>query len=144
MYFRALKPSSNITITMRYPLLPLVLLLSFLACRKAPDTIPLPTKICVQTSHHYYPIPNATVYVKLNADSFPGYQQPPSYYDATFRTGADARGCIEPVPEGTHWLVAFGYDSIHYQHNVFESIKLEVSLKDRPVRDTMLFVSEQH
>ncbi len=129
---------------MRHSLLPLFLFLSVLACRKAPDTIPLPTKICVQTSHHYYPIPNATVYVKFNADSFPGYQQPPSYYDATFRTGADARGCIEAVPEGTHWLVAFGYDSIHYPHNVFGSIKLEVSLKDRPVRDTMLFVSEQH
>lgn len=122
----------------------LLLLLSLLACRKQPDTIPLPTKICVATSHHNFPIPHATVYVKYNADSFPGYEQPASYYDATFKTGADAHGCIESVPEGTHWLVAFGYDSLHFPHDVFGSIKLDISLKDRPVRDTMLYVSEKH
>jgi hypothetical protein len=125
-------------------LLLFLLALSFFACRKAPDTIPLPTKICVATSHHGYPIPNATVYVKFNADSFPGYPQPPSYYDATFKTDADAYGCIESVPEGTHWLVGFGYDSIHYPHEIFGSIKLEVDLKNRPVRDTILYLSEQH
>lgn len=119
-------------------------LFAFLSCRKPPEFVPLPTKICVETSHHNFPIPNATVYVKFNADSFPGYQQPPSYYDATFKTGSDARGCIESIPEGTHWLVAFGYDSLHYPHDVFGSIKLEVSLDDRPVRDTMLYVSEKH
>lgn len=126
-------------------LLPLLLLPAFSACDKGPETIPLPTKICVTTSHHNFPIPNATVYVKFNADSFPGYEQPASYYDATFKTGnPSARGCIESVPEGTHWLVAFGYDSLHYPHDVFGSIKLEISLKDRPVRDTMLYVSEEH
>ena len=122
----------------------LLILLAFLACRKGPDTIPLPTKICVTTSHHNFPIPNAKVYVKFNADSFPGYDKPASYFDATFKTGASARGCIESVPEGTHWLVAFGYDSLHYPHDVFGSIKLDVSLAERPVRDTVLYVSEEH
>lgn len=120
------------------------LLLAFFACQKTPDTIPLPTKICVTTQHHNFPIPNATVYVKFNADSFPGYEQPASYYDATFKTGADSRGCIESVPEGTHWLVAFGYDSLHYPHDIFGSIPLEISLDGRPVRDTILYVSEKH
>ena len=30
-------------------------------CYDYPETIPLDTKICVETSHHYFPIPDATV-----------------------------------------------------------------------------------
>jgi len=49
-------------------------------CRPAaPENIPLPTEICVKTTHHNFPIPDAVVYVKFNADSFPGYEQSPGY-----------------------------------------------------------------
>ncbi len=122
----------------------IIWLLVFLCgCRpSAPEEIPLPTRICIRTSHHGQPIPHATVWVKYRADSFPGYDQPASYFDASFETGADARGCIEPVPEGRHWLIAFGYDSLHYPNHVYGSMLVDVSLGIKPVIDTTLFVSE--
>ncbi|MBL7774550.1 MAG: hypothetical protein JNK89_01020, partial [Saprospiraceae bacterium] len=96
------------------------------SCRPAePEYLPLPTRICVRTQHHHQPIPQARVYVKFNADSFPGYHQPDAYFDKIFTTGADARGCLEPVPEGKHWLIALGYDSLYFPHNVFGSMQLE-------------------
>lgn len=117
--------------------------LSLAYCRPAlPDEIPLPTKICVQTQHHNQLIPHAVVYVKYNSDSFPGYDKPPAYFDASFKTGSDARGCIEPVPEGRHWLVAFGYDSLHFPHFVYGSLRAEISLTHKPVLDTILYISE--
>ncbi len=117
----------------------------YAACRPAaPEEIPLPTAICVGTYHHHQPIPKATVYVKYNADSFPGYAQPPAYYDAVFYTGADARGCLTGVPEGKHWLVAFGYDSLYYPHNVQGSLLVDISLDARPKADTVMQVSEEH
>jgi hypothetical protein len=107
-----------------------------------PEDIPLPTQICVRTVHHFQPIPNAVVYVKYNTVNFPGYDQPASYYDTKFETDANARGCLAPVPEGTHWLVAFGYDSLYYPHHVFGAVKLSISLNQRPKVDTILYVSE--
>ncbi len=114
-----------------------------MACRPAlPDEIPLPTKICVKVQHHTLPIPQTTVYVKYNTDTFPGYDKPPAFYDASFRTGPDARGCIESVPEGSHWLVAFGYDSLYYPNDVRGSMRAVISLSYKPVLDTILYVSE--
>ena len=116
---------------------------AFWACRPpAPEFIPLPTKICVRTYHHHQPIPDAIVYIKYNADSFPGYDKPPSYYDDSFKTGKNARGCIEPVPQGTHWLVSFGYDSLYFPHDVFGSLKVSIALDGTAVVDTILYVSE--
>ena len=123
----------------------LLLAIAFLAqmhCRPLPEEIPLPTKICVRTQHHNQPIPNATIYVKFNTDSFPGYDRPPSYFDATFKTGPDSRGCIAPVPEGRHWLVAFGYDSLHFPNFVYGSMRTEILLSGRPELDTILYISE--
>ncbi len=137
----------NLNFMKKYLLIPAFaafFLLLFQACYKYPETIPLNTKICVQTSHHYFPIPDATVYVKFNADSFPGYLQKPEYFDKVFKTGKDARGCIEGVPEGNHYLIAFGYDSLHYPHDVFGNLPVTISLDGNPVVDTMLFVSEKH
>ena len=123
----------------------LTVLFGFLywACRPAlPEEIPLPTKICVRTQHHTLRIPNATVYIKYNATEFPGYDKPPSYYDASFKTGADAYGCIESIPEGRHWLVAFGYDSLYFPNNVRGNLPVTISLDHKPVLDTVLYVSE--
>lgn len=120
-----------------------IFMVAQMACRPAlPDEIPLPTKICVRTQHHTLPIPDATIYLKYNTDSFPGYDKPPSFFDASFKTGADARGCIEPVPEGRHWLVAIGYDSLYFPHDVRGSIMVEISLTYKPVLDTILYISE--
>ncbi len=113
------------------------------SCRPSgPEEIPLPTKICLLTSHHGQPIPRAKVWIKYNTDTFPGYQQPPSFFDASFETGADAHGCIAPVPEGQHWLIAFGYDSLHYPNYVYGSMLVQVSVAYKPVIDTIMYVSE--
>lgn len=112
----------------------------FAACSKTPDTIPLPTKICIKTTHHNYPLAGSTVYLKFFTDSFPGYDYPVNQYDAFFKTGSDARGCIESVPEGKHWIVAFGYDSLHYPHEAFGSLPVEISLEHKPVLDTLLYL----
>lgn len=116
-------------------------------CRPDPPTeIPLPTSICIQTQHHFKLIKDATVYLKYNVDSFPGYDHPASYYDASFRTGSDARGCIAPVPEGRHWLIAFGKDSLYVPppYDVFGNLPITISLNGTAKLDTVLYVSEKH
>jgi hypothetical protein len=59
-------------------------------------------------------------------------------------SGADARGCLTGVPEGRHWLVAFGYDSLYYPHDVQGSLIVEISLDARPKADTVMQISEEH
>lgn len=118
-------------------------LLASSGCRPdEPEYLPLPTRICVRTQHHHQPIPDATVFIKFNADSFPGYDQPAAYFDKQFKTGADGRGCLDPVPEGRHWLIAFGYDSLYYPHDVFGSMQLEIALGTAEKIDTIFYVSE--
>jgi len=128
-------------------LLPLFSLLFFVACRPDPPAeIPLPTRICIKTLHHELPITEATVYIKYNADSFPGYGQAESYFDASFAIGPDARGCIEPVPEGRHWLIAKGKDRVYveYPHDVLGSLPVTISLSGTAKLDTVLYVTEKH
>jgi hypothetical protein len=141
--FSTLKPKIDNQILKRISQLLVIAFLAQMACHPAlPDEIPLPTKICVRTQHHTLLIPNATIYMKYNSDTFPGYDKPPSFYDASFKTGSDARGCIEPVPEGHHWLVAFGHDSLYYPHDVRGSMKAIIELSNKPVLDTILYISE--
>lgn len=130
---------------MKFASFVLLALVALFGCRPAPpETLPLPTEICVTTQHHGWPIPDATIYVKYNADSFPGYLQSPAYFDAIFKTGPDARGCLAPVPEGRHWLVALGYDSLHYPHEVMGNMPVTISLDGIAKFDTILYVSEKH
>ena len=118
-----------------------IALLFFAACRpEGPDTVPLPTKICIKTTHHNYPLTGSIVYLKYFSDTFPGYDKGADFYDASFKTGQDARGCIESVPEGHHWLVAFGYDSLHFPHEAFGSLPVTISLDFKPVVDTMIYL----
>lgn len=113
------------------------------ACRPdPPESVPLPTKVCIRTSHHLNAVPGTTVYLKYFAETFPGYDKLPDYYDASFKTGADGRGCIESVPEGKHWLVALGYDSIYHLQQVYGSLPIEISLREKPVIDTTIYLSE--
>lgn len=118
----------------------LLLFASLAACSSGPESIPLPTKICIKTTHHNYPLAGSVVYLKFFCDTFPGYDKGPSFYDDSFTTGADARGCLESVPEGKHWIVAFGYDSLHFPHEAFGSLPVEISLDQKPVLDTMLYL----
>lgn len=118
--------------------------LALAACNgKEPATFALPTEVCVRTMHHSQPIPQATVFVKFNADTFPGYDRPASFFDASFRTGAGGRGCFAPLPEGRHWLVAFGYDSLYFPHDVRGSLRVEIALDGHAKVDTVLYVSEE-
>ncbi len=118
--------------------------LSVSCFREDPMLAALPTEICVKTVHHMQPVPDAVVYVKFNADTFPGYDKPAHFFDAVFYTGKNAHGCLRSVPEGRHWLVAFGYDSLYYPHDVWGSLRVDISLGHRPKIDTLLYVSEEH
>ena len=134
-------------VLMRVSTFAFVLVLSGLltapSCRpSASESIPLPTQICVRTQHHHQPIPQATVFIKFNADSFPGYDKPASYFDKQVITDADAKACLAPVPEGRHWLVCFGYDSLYFPHDVFGSMQIEIVLGSREKVDTVFYVSE--
>lgn len=130
---------------MRLSILTVGMVTALSMCRPPePETVPLPTEICVKTQHHHQPIPKATVFVKYNADSFPGYDKPPSYYDDSFTTGPDARGCLRPVPEGRHWLVAYGYDSLYFPHEVWGSLRVDIALGTRAKLDTVMYISEEH
>lgn len=104
----------------------------------------LPTEICVKTVHHMQPVPDAVVYVKYNLDTFPGYDKPAHFFDDVFYTGKNAHGCLRHVPEGRHWLVAYGYDSLYYPHDVWGSLRIDIALDVRPKIDTLLYVSEEH
>ncbi len=132
---------------MQYCHLLLLIPLLFSACRPdPPESIALPTRICVKTQHHFKPIKGATIYVKYNIDTFPGYNHPFSWYDASFQTGSDAHGCLNPVPEGHHWLIVFGKDSLYVPppYDVFGNLPVAISLKSKPHVDTTLYVSEKH
>jgi hypothetical protein len=117
-------------------------LLIFFACEPNVDSVELPTKICLKSQHHTWDIPDARIFIKFNVDSFPGYEQPPSYFDAHFVTDKQAKGCIAPVPEGRHWIVAYGYDSLYWPKDVRGSLRCTISLENKPVIDTILYVSE--
>ena len=122
-----------------------LLLLSLVACRPpAPEYIPIPSSICLTTTHHGQPIPDAIIYIKYNADTFPGYKNPTSYFDASFRTGKNSKGCITSVPEGKHWLIGFGYDSLHYPNEVMGSLPVTINLDGKAKLDTMFYLSEKH
>lgn len=118
----------------------------FATCRRPLEDgteLPLPTQICVKTQHHNVLVRECNVFVKFNTDTFPGYDHPAEFFDTVFVTGADARGCLLQVPEGHHWLVAFGVDDSHYPLPVFGSLPVRVSF-EKPTVDTLLYVSEVH
>lgn len=102
----------------------------------------LPTKICLRAFHHHQPIPNTRVYIKYNATTFPGYDPTGKAYDQAFSTGPKNYGCLAPVPEGRHLLVAFGYDSLYAPHDVYGSMWVNISLNGRATLDTIMYVSE--
>ncbi len=113
------------------------------ACRPYPETIPLDTSICLKVQHHAVAIPDADVYIKYLADSFPGYTQPPSYFDAHLRADKNARLCFESVPEGTHYIIGYGYDSLYWPHHVKGSMRVTISLDTMPKLDTIFYISEE-
>lgn len=113
------------------------------ACQPYPETIPLDTSICLKVQHHTIAIPDADVYIKYSADSFPGYAQPPAYFDAHLRADKNARLCFESVPEGTHYIIGYGYDSLYWPHNVKGSMRVTISLDAQPKLDTIFYISEE-
>lgn len=111
------------------------------SCRPAPDEVPLPTELCIETRHHSVPVRGVTVYIKYFAEAFPGYDKEPTYFDAKFTTRGDAgRGCIRSIPEGRHWLVAHGFDSVYHMDRMFGSLPVEISLDTRPRIDTIIYM----
>jgi hypothetical protein len=48
------------------------------------------------------------------------------------------------VPEGKHWLIGFGYDSLHYPNEVMGSLPVTINLDGKAKLDTMFYLSEKH
>jgi hypothetical protein len=119
-----------------------LLAICVLGCTRLPDTIALPTQVCARVQHHSAPVPHTKIFVKYNTDTFPGYAQAPSYYDMTIMADQNAQFCIESLPEGTHWLVGVGYDSLYFPHHVIGSLRVKIDLRTHPKLDTILYVSE--
>jgi hypothetical protein len=122
----------------------LLLTLLTLSCNQPleEESFPLPTQVCVRAYHHHQPIPDTKVYIKFNATEFPGYDRTGRIYDRVFNTGKQNLGCLAPLPEGRHCLVAFGYDSLYAPHDVYGSMWINISLKGRAKLDTIMYVSE--
>ncbi len=134
--------TTNITLKKNNIYIFIFILFSIGCYEPLPDEVPIPTEVCVRTYHHHQPIPDATVYIKFNPTEFPGYDRTGKIYDRSFKTGADARGCIRSVPEGRHCLVAFGHDPLYYPNDVYGAVWLTVSLQGRAKLDTFLYISE--
>jgi hypothetical protein len=140
--FTTKKRSADAWSALRYLAGAALLAAVVVACEPDVEYVDLPTKICVKTQHHTWDIPDARVYVKYNVDSFPGYDQPAAYFDAHFTTDKQAKGCLLSVPEGRHWIVAYGYDSLYWPRDVRGSLRCTISIDQRPSIDTILYVSE--
>ena len=129
---------------MNTDILKIVIPLCFLcACKKTdPISIPLPTQINVQILHHNVPIPHLPVYFKYNTAEFPGYDDPEKWADTSVITDVNGKIELKPLPEGQHWLVATGIDSIPLPHTVYGSLPFTIDLSTRPKLDTLVYVSE--
>ena len=122
----------------------LMVILAISACRPSEEpTIPLPTSICIQTQHHEVPKPAINILIKYNSDTFPGYDQPVSFYDTLLVTDSNGRICVSPVPVGKHWIVALGFDE-HAQQvlPVFGRLPVYIDLQNKPKVDTILYLYE--
>jgi hypothetical protein len=123
-----------------------ILLTLLWGCRPAGDgtIVDLPTRLCVRTQHHGVPLQDIALKIRYQVDTFPGYRHPDEWFDTIIVTGTNARACLEPLPEGRHWIVAQGVDDTAYPIEVFGNLPFEISLTRKPVLDTILYVSEQH
>jgi hypothetical protein len=115
-----------------------VLVLVF-GCKPYPETIELPTSVCLRVQHHTLPIPDAQLYIIYNTDTFPGYDKPESYFDEKMVADDQAQLCFKSVPEGNHWVVGYGYDGAY---DLLGSMRIHIDLKNRPVIDTIFYMSE--
>jgi len=123
--------------------LTLILVVCFSACRpSAPEAIPLPTSVRVQIRHHDEPMRYLPVYFQYNATEFPTYDDPETWMDTFLITDIYGRIELNAVPEGKHWLVATGHDSVPLPHWVYGSLPFEINLTTKPTLDTVVYVTE--
>lgn len=107
----------------------LLLLLSIPGCRK--DKKSAPADVEVYVKHHGALIPSAKVYVKSNAEEFPGTT--PSLYDDSATTGgvgdASGQAHFEDLTAGSYYFYATGYDST-IMDDVMGGISLTIEEKE--------------
>ena len=124
-----------------FAVLVVTFLLSTSACEKdnGPTTVSIGAELCLVTQHHERGLPDITVYLKYNATEFPGYDDL-SVFDDSIVSNEFAEACFPKVPQGKHWCVAYGTDSL-LNEPVRGSVPFEMLdyLEDR---DTVLYVSE--
>ena len=98
-----------------------------------------PTELCLTIKHHADIVEDTEVYLKLNAEEFPGYND--LVYDTLIAEAPNAgRVCIEGIVYGKYWAMAKGYDA-DWGDDVQGAILLELN-QFEPVVDTVLTVNE--
>ena len=94
---------------MRLFILSVFVTLAFSACKKKAEK----ADVAVYVKHHGVLISGATVYVKYNAEEFPGTD--PSLYDESKVCGTTGHGIghahFEGLDAGNHYFYSVGYDS---------------------------------
>ena len=122
----------------RYPLyLSVAFYLSLIGCFRGNE---LRTSACFTTHHHEKVIPEITIWIKFDSDTFPGFD-PPYNFDTSIESDANGRVCIQDFPLGHHWFVGFGYDP-EIGQQVIGSWDFEFNLRNLKV-DTIFYVGEE-
>lgn len=116
--------------------LTIAILLTLLGC----SGNDLRTRVCFTTHHHEKVIPNITIWVKFNSETFPGWD-PPYNFDTSIESDENGRVCMNDFPLGHHWFVGFGYDP-EIGQQVIGSWDYEFNLRNLEV-DTILYVGEE-
>jgi hypothetical protein len=125
------------------------IVLSAFSCRKkeGADTttsIKVESDLVVEIKHHFYTLPNCTVYIKQNATAFPG--KSPSFYNSEYKI-SDASGLVQftKLANGDYVLYAIGYDpSVADTSWGYNFVTLNTKPGDIKEYDLTVPVSEQH
>jgi hypothetical protein len=108
------------------------LAVGFASCQKAGTGGD--AQISYMVKHHDMHIPNATVYIKFNADEFPGDNI--SEYDLSDQSDSEGHGHFESLKKGKYYLYAVGYDSSVAQP-VVGGVAIKIAKKDETVETTV-------
>jgi len=84
-------------------------------------------EIHINAKHHDALIPNTVVYIKYDANDFPGDDL--SLYDASITTDAMAHGHFKDLKKGNYYIYGVGFDSAINQA-LTGGMKVRISKKD--------------
>jgi hypothetical protein len=108
----------------------LILLFAVMSCRK--EGTGGKSSVSGNVKHHERLIPNAVVYIKYGAKSFPGTDV--SEYDASVTADANAHYEFKDLRKGDYYLYGTGYDNMG-GHTVTGGIGIELKYNKDLIAD---------